>query len=277
MDMRRVRSFHLSLALAMLVCIASSSWALGQCAIQPIKPIPPLGCKDLTPQCVADNSGHAYWTWACVSDRDETNKINIDRWKPISPAPRPQPIPIPIPTPTPNPAPPLSAPLATSTAPPPDILWVKVGMLQQEVLSRLAGRFKLTKEDIGEETGSKMDIWSVESLSPSLGFCEIVFVDGKVGSILTHSAPLLQGEVLVLAQRLFADLYARGDADNSKVGKFLGTRDLTVQVKMFQMTSEGGNEETVRFQFDNGRTFEIKINVPVKGSPAVNTSEFQTQ
>jgi hypothetical protein len=151
-------------------------------------------------------------------------------------------------------------------------------MSQQEVIGSLTGKFKVTKEGGGNETGSKLDIWSVESLSqPAAGFCEIAFVDGKVGSIITNSAPLHQSDVLILAQRLFADLYPRGDVDNSKVGKFLGTRDLTVQLKMFQITSEKGNEETIRFQFDDGRSFEMKITVPVKGSPDVSTSEFQTQ
>jgi len=239
--------------------------AFAQCSIKPIKPIPPLGCRDLTPQCVSDSNGHASWTWACVPSREETSTSGFPTWKP---APR---APIPV-SPSAAPSP---SPQAPSTAPPPDISWVKLGMPQQDVLSGLAGRFKLGKEDVGDSL--KMEIWSVESLSPSLGFSEIAFVDGKVGSIITHAAPLFQSEVSVLAQRLFADLYPRGDADNSKVGKFMGTRDLTAQIKMFQMTSEKGNEETLRFQFDDGRSFEIKINVPVKGSPAVTTTEFQAQ
>jgi hypothetical protein len=62
--------------------------------------------------------------------------------------------------------------------------------------ARLVGRFKLEKEDVG--SGLKMHIWSVESLSQgALGFSEIAFVDGKVGSIITHAAPLLQNEVSV--------------------------------------------------------------------------------
>jgi hypothetical protein len=149
---------------------------------------------------------------------------------------------------------------------------------QQEVLSGLAGHFKLTKEGSGNETGSQIEIWSVESTSQSAQeFWEIAFSEGKVASIITNSLRPLQGEALTLAQRLFAELYPRGDVDNSKVGKFLGTRDLNVQVRMFQMTSDKGNEETMRFQFENGTSFEIKINVPVKGSPAVSISTFQTQ
>lgn len=151
-------------------------------------------------------------------------------------------------------------------------------MAQQEVLGGLAGHFKLTKEGDLNETESKIEIWAVESLTlPAPEFWEIAFTEGKVGSIITNSLHPLQGDALTLAQRLFVELYARGDADNSKAGKFLGTRDLTVQVKMFQMPSDKGNEETVRFQFDNGRMFEIKINVPVKGSSDVNITTFQTQ
>jgi hypothetical protein len=254
-----------------LLAVSSVSSAFGQCAITPIKPIPPLGCKDVTPQCVADGKGHATWTWACVKDSDETKTSNFPTWKP---------------TPRIQPRPELQSPpvlsqhseVPVTAAPTPDLSWVKIGMSRQEVIGSLTGHFKVTREDRGDETGSQIDVWSVESLSqPALGFCEIAFVDGKVGSIITNSAPLRQSDVLMLAQRLFADLYPRGDLNNSKAGKFLGERNLTVQIKMFQMTSERGNEETVRFQFDNGRSFEIKINVPVKGSPDVRTSEFQTQ
>ena len=36
------------------------------CGIQPIKPIPPIGCKDVTPQCVCDQNGNCHWEWVCV-------------------------------------------------------------------------------------------------------------------------------------------------------------------------------------------------------------------
>src|SRR5579862_7415223 len=47
--------------------------AVGQCAIQPIKPIPPIGCKDVTPQCVTDNNHQSHWTWICVPDTGDSN------------------------------------------------------------------------------------------------------------------------------------------------------------------------------------------------------------
>jgi hypothetical protein len=68
-------------ALLWLPFVSFAPIALGQCAITPIKPIPPLGCKDLTPQCVTDNSGHASWTWACVSSRSKTDTDNFPSWK----------------------------------------------------------------------------------------------------------------------------------------------------------------------------------------------------
>lgn len=42
--------------------------ANGQCAIHPIKPIPPLGCKDVRPECVSNENGESHWTWICVRD-----------------------------------------------------------------------------------------------------------------------------------------------------------------------------------------------------------------
>ena len=36
------------------------------CEIQPIKPIQPIGCKDLIPMCVCDKNGNCYWQWICV-------------------------------------------------------------------------------------------------------------------------------------------------------------------------------------------------------------------
>ena len=37
------------------------------CGIKPIKPIPPIGCKDLLAECVCDNRGeNCHWEWKCV-------------------------------------------------------------------------------------------------------------------------------------------------------------------------------------------------------------------
>lgn len=41
--------------------------ALG-CGLEPIelKPIPPLGCKDVYRACTCDNHGNCRWVWVCV-------------------------------------------------------------------------------------------------------------------------------------------------------------------------------------------------------------------
>lgn len=64
MPLRRNTPFA-SLAL-LLFTFPALEFASAQCAIKPIKPIPPLGCKDVTPQCVTNSNGQSYWTWICV-------------------------------------------------------------------------------------------------------------------------------------------------------------------------------------------------------------------
>jgi|GEM_PF-6241741 len=80
--MKRARFFYLWAALALLVCIASSLLAIGQCAIRPIKPIPPIGCKDVTPECVSDSNGKSHWNWICVPDNAGADTSNKPAWKP---------------------------------------------------------------------------------------------------------------------------------------------------------------------------------------------------
>ncbi len=39
----------------------------GTCGLVPLKPLVPLGCKDLVPVCSCDASGdNCSWTWVCV-------------------------------------------------------------------------------------------------------------------------------------------------------------------------------------------------------------------
>ena len=39
----------------------------GSCGIVPIRPITPIGCKDLKPECVCDSRGkNCQWVWKCV-------------------------------------------------------------------------------------------------------------------------------------------------------------------------------------------------------------------
>jgi len=65
--------------------------------------------------------------------------------------------------------------------------------------------------------------------------------------------------------------------DSGQVAKFLGTRRITVDVELGQMSTGKSNEETMRFQFPNGRIFEIKIAAPLTSAPSVNTSDFRSQ
>ena len=37
------------------------------CGIKPIKPIPPIGCKDLRAVCTCDSEGKdCWWEWVCT-------------------------------------------------------------------------------------------------------------------------------------------------------------------------------------------------------------------
>lgn len=36
------------------------------CGLTPLKPLPPLGCKDLLAVCICDEQGRCRWQWQCV-------------------------------------------------------------------------------------------------------------------------------------------------------------------------------------------------------------------
>jgi hypothetical protein len=40
---------------------------MADCGIKPIRPVPPIGCRDLVAQCVLDGQGHPFWQWVCVN------------------------------------------------------------------------------------------------------------------------------------------------------------------------------------------------------------------
>jgi hypothetical protein len=65
-----------------LLTLSTVPFAIGQCAIQPIKPIPPIGCKDVTPECVSDSDGKGHWNWICVPDNAGADTSNNPAWKP---------------------------------------------------------------------------------------------------------------------------------------------------------------------------------------------------
>jgi hypothetical protein len=68
-NMQLHRKIPFGLLTSLLFMFSALEFAPAQCAIEPIKPIPPLGCKDVTPQCVSTSNGQSYWTWICVPDR----------------------------------------------------------------------------------------------------------------------------------------------------------------------------------------------------------------
>ncbi len=51
----------------MLTVFWTASAEAQQCGIMPIKPITPIGCRDLAPMCVCDLHGlSCHWQWVCV-------------------------------------------------------------------------------------------------------------------------------------------------------------------------------------------------------------------
>jgi len=70
--MRRLTSSALLVLSVLLVALGADATtarraAAANCVIQPIKPIPPIGCRDLIPRCVCSASGQCWWEWLCVS------------------------------------------------------------------------------------------------------------------------------------------------------------------------------------------------------------------
>jgi hypothetical protein len=271
---------------SLLFVFSAAPVAMGQCAIQAIKPIPPIGCKDVTPQCVSGGNGQSYWNWVCVPTNAGNDTSNDRAWAVKSvlensdgnarlstieragASPRVK-----------QDNEQTQGQGSTINKAPLEISAVGIGMAREIVLSGLAGRYKLTKEDLGGGAGSQLEVWLVEekASSTSADFWEIAFTDGKVGSVITRLSPTLHGDAVGLAQQLFAELYPRADVDSGQVAKFLGTRRITVDVELGQMSSGKSNEETMRFQFPNGRIFEIKIAAPLTSAPSVNTSDFRSQ
>ena len=58
-------------AIVAVVAIAPSGTQPAACPIEtpPIKPIPPIGCRDLSRQCACDSQGKCQWVWVCVPAR----------------------------------------------------------------------------------------------------------------------------------------------------------------------------------------------------------------
>ena len=60
--------FVLASALALaLLAFTPAPVVASSCGIKPIKPIPPIGCRDLYAQCLCDSRGqYCQWEWVCV-------------------------------------------------------------------------------------------------------------------------------------------------------------------------------------------------------------------
>ena len=57
----------LALVVPLLAMIPSSVCASGGCGLLPLKPLVPLGCVDLVPQCRCDAQGlNCRWEWVCI-------------------------------------------------------------------------------------------------------------------------------------------------------------------------------------------------------------------
>ena len=57
------------IVLGLIIALSFTGEALpqGGCGLVPLKPLPPLGCKDLVPRCVCEQSGrNCRWVWDCV-------------------------------------------------------------------------------------------------------------------------------------------------------------------------------------------------------------------
>lgn len=57
----------IALALGLGLFFAPMTAECDSCGIVPIKPIPPLGCRDMVASCVCDaNGNNCHWQWSCV-------------------------------------------------------------------------------------------------------------------------------------------------------------------------------------------------------------------
>jgi hypothetical protein len=66
----KTRWLYVSLVLLVGILLISGAVPVqcAGCGIKPIeiKPIPPVGCKDMVQVCVCDKRGNCEWQWACV-------------------------------------------------------------------------------------------------------------------------------------------------------------------------------------------------------------------
>jgi hypothetical protein len=64
---KRQGMIWLALTLLALSLSAPEVCATGGCGLRPLKPLTPLGCADLKPECHCDADGkNCVWAWICV-------------------------------------------------------------------------------------------------------------------------------------------------------------------------------------------------------------------
>src|ERR1700738_2322719 len=54
--------------LVFLLTMWTNSASAQSCGVEPVKPVPAVGCKDMTPSCVCESSSKCQWDWVCVRD-----------------------------------------------------------------------------------------------------------------------------------------------------------------------------------------------------------------
>lgn len=59
--------FALLFVSGLMIATRPVIYAADGCGIKPIKPIPPIGCKDLVAECICDaNAENCRWEWRCA-------------------------------------------------------------------------------------------------------------------------------------------------------------------------------------------------------------------
>jgi hypothetical protein len=65
--MKILRLLALLIVITPLASLNSRIVHADSCGVVPVKPVPPVGCKDLKPECVCDSNGqNCHWEWVCV-------------------------------------------------------------------------------------------------------------------------------------------------------------------------------------------------------------------
>lgn len=57
---------RLLISLMALLATGGATLQAQGCGPLPIKPVIPIGCKDLVPMCTCDSQGKCSWSWVCV-------------------------------------------------------------------------------------------------------------------------------------------------------------------------------------------------------------------